>query len=251
MTLDDDTMRQAFARALSHDFASLLRSARQLSAYAREDIVREDADAAMHALGMLDLRLAGMDRFVGDLIRFSRAGQRQPDYEQFSLSELAEMVFRKQCAHSNARLSLAIDQDQVVADLVTMRTVFDELFRNAIVHHPEPADLVLHVETSQALGNNATMLAISDNGKGVPDNMLGRIVNPFVKLSSGRNTPGLGLAVIERELAAMGARLQFRSARPGLAAVITLPDFAELVTDPRRPAIEPLDSAEPPRLRLV
>ncbi len=248
--IEEHSQRQVFARALSQDYASLLRSARQLSAYVREDLLRDDPDAAMHALGMLDLRLAGMDRFVNDLIRYCRAGQRHVTPEQFSLTELAEIVFRKQNVHPGAELVVSIAQDQIVADLSAMRMVLDELFRNAITHHPNPSSLQIHIESSAAMGTG-TLIVVRDNGVGVPDGMLTKIAQPFVKLSTNGKSAGLGLSIISRELEAMGAQLQFRAGSGGLSAVIVLPAHMTATHDDRRPAIEPLDSQSAPKLRIV
>ncbi|MEO1320349.1 MAG: hypothetical protein AAFV30_07235, partial [Pseudomonadota bacterium] len=64
----DDNDTEAFSRLLSRDVAALVRSARQLSGYVREDVLRGDVDAAMQALGLLDVRLAGLDRFVAEYL---------------------------------------------------------------------------------------------------------------------------------------------------------------------------------------
>ena len=73
-----DTDTRAFERTLARDVAGLLRAARQLSAYAREDVLRGDVDAAMQALALLDVRIAGIDRFIADFLRYRRAGRRLP-----------------------------------------------------------------------------------------------------------------------------------------------------------------------------
>ena len=248
--IDEFSQREVFARALSQDYASLLRSARQLSAYVREDMLRDDPDAAMHALGMLDLRLAGMDRFVNDLIRYCRAGQREVVPEQFSISELAEIVFRRQNAHPEAKLVLSVTQDQIVADVSTMRSVLDELFGNAIKHHPNSSALELTFESSAAVGAGV-IIAVSDNGDGVPDGMLQQITQPFIKLSTSGKSSGLGLSIVARELESMDAQLQFRKRSKGLSAVIVLPPHMSATRATRRPAIEKLDRSDSPQLRIV
>lgn len=241
--------KQRFARALTQDYVSLLRSSRQLSAYVREDILREDPDAAMHALGMLDLRLAGMDRFVKDLIRYCNAGDRVVTPEQFSLTELCELVFRKQNVHPEARIEFALTQDQVVVDLTVMRSVLDQLFRNAIAHHDNPSTLRISVESSQAVGAGV-IISVRDNGPGVPTPMLTKIAQPFFRIATGGKSAGLGLAIAAAELASINAELQFRPSTGGLNALIVLPEEAVSSVDSRRPEIEPLDSSTP-RLRIV
>ncbi|MFK8053615.1 MAG: sensor histidine kinase [Woeseiaceae bacterium] len=248
---DDNDETQVFARVLSHDLGTLIRTARHLSGYVREDILRGDADSAMHAIGMLDLRLANLDRFVAELIRFYRAGQRAMTLEQFSVSAIVKSVFQKGGFPASAELRLSASHDLVLTDQVMLRTVLKELFENAFVHHPEPAELTIDVDVSQT-PDSRTIVIVRDNGLGLRSLDSKSVFQPFVKNSPRANSVGLGLAICKRELAAVGGEICIQPVKKGLAVALILPTVADLPSQQDRPRIERIDdNDDAPNLRIV
>ena len=246
----DDAVSQAFTRMLSRDVAALVRSARQLSGYVREDVLRGDIDAAMQALGLLDVRLAGLDRFVAEYLRYQRAGQRQPCVEQFGLATLAETVFRRIGPPGSATLAVNADADCVQADRPLAAEVLHEVLHNALVHHPEPERLAVVVDI--AAGQDGRVeVAVSDNGAGIPAGAASRVFEPFVKLSGESGRCGLGLAWCRRALRAAGGYISLRETDGGACVVIGLPvgslSKAVVASDGGAPE----DDDSKPRLRLV
>lgn len=246
---------QLFSRVLSHDLAALVRSARQLSAYAREDVLREDADSAMHAIGMLDVRLANIDRFVSELIRFYRAGDRVYRAEPFSLTELIHTLFKRVCPQPNAELRLMCTRDMMIADRALVEATLHELMKNAATHREKSDDIQITVEVTHA-DDQTVCIGIEDNGPGVPDRFIGQIKHPFVKAStrSGSGAAGLGLAICERELTAAGGTLHVRkgSSGVGLRVEVRMPGGLEAaVRNSGRPTIQPVDASKRPNLKAV
>ncbi len=213
---------QSFARVLSHDMSALIRSARQLSAYAREDVLREDADAAMHAIGMLDVRLANLDRLVAELIRFHRAGQRPLQWETFSISNVLQAEYGKLSAPASARLVLNVAHDSIVGDLTLTRTVLRELLGNALVHHDAPHSMVISVDVARTR-DAGILLHMQDNGPGLPAGTADRVLEPFIKLSGKAGAAGLGLSICKRELEAASGRISIRPHSDGFCVAVTLP----------------------------
>ncbi|MEM7611960.1 MAG: HAMP domain-containing sensor histidine kinase [Pseudomonadota bacterium] len=242
--------QEMFARVLSHDVASLIRSARQLSAYTREDILREDADSAMHALGMLDVRLAHLDRFFVDLIRYYRAGQRHGDVVQFSMTEILREAYSRVSMPASAQLRLSCEVDMVVADITLLRTVLHELFENTLKHHQDPGELIVSVEVAQGK-DQRTMVTISDNGPGVAPSTGSRVLDPFFKVNSRAGSAGLGLSICKRELESAGGSIYVLPSADGFSVGITLPREASARYDERKPSIEPLRKGSTPELKLV
>ncbi len=247
----DDAVSQAFTRMLSRDVAALVRSARQLSGYVRDDVLRGDIDAAMQALGLLDVRLAGLDRFVAEYLRYQRAGQRQPRVEHFGLGALAETTFRRLGAPPGATLAVNADADCVQADRPLAAEVLHEVLHNAFVHHPEPALLAVVVDIA-AGADGRVEVVVSDNGAGIPEGAASRVFEPFVKLSGESGRCGLGLAWCRRALGAAGGYITLREADRGACLVIGLPVGSLSKGDVSvGDGGAPDDDASKPRLRLV
>jgi signal transduction histidine kinase len=75
------------------------------------------------------------------------------------------------------------------------------------------------------------VIRVEDAGPGIPDESLGKVLQPFIRLDAARKRDtagmGLGLAIVDRAIRAEGGALDL-SNRPegGLCATIRLPIIA-------------------------
>jgi signal transduction histidine kinase len=65
------------------------------------------------------------------------------------------------------------------------------------------------------------MLAVCDNGPGIPQDILGTLFDPFVTKNKTNGT-GLGLAIVKQYIAAHGGKISV-SNNKGAVFTITLP----------------------------
>jgi len=92
--------------------------------------------------------------------------------------------------------------------------------RNALDHTPPGGRVRIHLQTVP----QAYCLEIIDQGPGVPEQWLERIFLPFERLSEDRAGYGLGLALAQRQVRAIGGRLAARNdEQGGLCMGIWLP----------------------------
>ncbi len=72
-----------------------------------------------------------------------------------------------------------------------------------------------------------SMVEIADQGSGVPETEMGRLLKPFTRMDDARsqaNGAGLGLAIVDRVIQRHGGSLRLRNrAGGGLIVQITLP----------------------------
>jgi signal transduction histidine kinase len=111
----------------------------------------------------------------------------------------------------------------IVARPQALRRVLVNLIDNALKFGTE-VQVKLKVEDE----GGRLVIAIVDNGPGIPEDQLAQVFKPFYRLEGSRNRDsggtGLGLAIAQQLAAAMGASLRL-SNRPqgGLEACISLP----------------------------
>jgi len=69
-------------------------------------------------------------------------------------------------------------------------------------------------------------LSVTDDGPGIPADLREEARRRFVRLDPARSKSGsgLGLALVEAVARLNGGRLELEDARPGLRAVLILPD---------------------------
>jgi signal transduction histidine kinase len=103
-------------------------------------------------------------------------------------------------------------------ELLTQMLV--NLVENALRHTPPGTQvrLVLGSEAGRAV------LAVEDNGPGIPEAERARVLRRFYRLDHSRSTPGsgLGLSLVAAVAELHGAELRLQDAKPGLRVTVTL-----------------------------
>jgi signal transduction histidine kinase len=110
---------------------------------------------------------------------------------------------------------------EITARPVSIRRALANLVENAIAYGGSA-----RVEVRQ--DGQAVEIAVEDDGPGIPEDRLGEVLQPFIRLDNarGRNTAGmgLGLPIVDRAIRAEGGTLRLEN-RPegGLRATMRLP----------------------------
>ncbi|MFK4752385.1 sensor histidine kinase [Oceanobacter antarcticus] len=110
-------------------------------------------------------------------------------------------------------------------DWVLIERAVDNLLRNAIRYSPDAGRLTIRVmEVDQRVD-----ISVTDQGPGVPDDMLERIFSPFTQVDHARSPGaadmgyGLGLALVRRVVELHGGKVIAENVYPGLRVVLQLP----------------------------
>ncbi|MEM9491808.1 MAG: GAF domain-containing sensor histidine kinase, partial [Myxococcota bacterium] len=103
-----------------------------------------------------------------------------------------------------------------------LRTVFLNLLRNAVqaLPHGEPDEHEVHIAW-QAVSSSSIMVTITDSGRGIAEDELKRIFEPFVNGTASRGTAGLGLTLSRAIVMSLGGELSIDSSE-GVGTVVTM-----------------------------
>ena len=108
-----------------------------------------------------------------------------------------------------------------------LRRAVENVVRNAIRHAPEKS----MVEIGLELVGDVAWISVRDFGPGVPDDLLGAIFEPFVRVERDRSRAsggvGLGLAIARRAVGLHRGRIAAQNSHPGLLVRIELPGAVE------------------------
>ncbi len=183
----------------------------------REDRQRDlqDAEGASQALDWLR-------RLIADLLDVGRLEQGifAVSPQPVDLSGLARETAAAFQAGSNA---IKIGGESAVPALVDpdrLRQALENLLSNAVRHSPEGAPVHLDVGLEENGDGRWAVLTVSDQGPGVPPDLLPRLFNRYVR-GSGSSGLGLGLYLASRIAAAHGGSLTVDSP-PGQGACFRL-----------------------------
>jgi two-component system OmpR family sensor kinase len=228
--LEDAFARQrAFASDASHELRTPLTVIRgQLEVLAREP--DPSADDVRRVERLVRTEIVRMERLVEDLLVLARADEREflrrraVDLEPFC-RELVEGF----AASAERRFELdAVPAGTLDADPDRLAQALRNLMRNAI-EHTAPDGLV-RLSASKT-PDGGVVLAVEDDGPGIPADQRERIFDRFHRIDSARTRArggaGLGLAIVRAIVDAHGGRAAAGESPEGGARVqIELPGFA-------------------------
>ena len=222
-----DGVRQV-SNAIAHDLRTPITRAR-----ARLE------DAAAHADNTADLQGA-IERAVTDLdgitavfqalLRISEieAGARRSAFSTMDaaplLADMAEL-YGAVAEENGIRLELQADQPLPMrGDRELIQQAVANLLDNAVKFSPPGGTILLRGEAVAG----GVQVSVTDQGAGIPPEDVQRATDRFYRGETARNTPGFGLGLtLVRAVAQLhGGSLQLHDAKPGLRAVLTLPQAA-------------------------
>ena len=132
-------------------------------------------------------------------------------FESQKRDVVVKMAAPEQCqAHGNAEL---------------LHSAVENVVRNAIRYTAVGTSVDVSLRRE---GNSRLRLVVRDHGKGVPENDLEKIFQPFYRVAEARDREsggvGLGLAIAERVIRVHGGAIRAENAQPsGLQVVIEIP----------------------------
>jgi two-component system sensor histidine kinase KdpD len=217
---ETERVRNILLASISHDFrtplASILGSATSLIEYGGK------LDEGMKAdlLEQIRSEAVGLDTMVRNLLSITRidAGQLELRKDWVDLREAAYRVTNAAKRRDMARqfeMQLASDLPVVFADTTLVDQVIFNIIDNAMTH--TPAGSMVHLRGSYDKAVDAVILEITDDGPGVPAEVLPRIFDKFASWraypsKSGRGEgSGLGLAIAKGIMEAHGGTIAAES----------------------------------------
>lgn len=227
---ETESLRAALLSSVSHDLRTPLVSI----IGAATSLV--DADEALGQSGRRSMaetiRDEGerLNRYVQNLLDMTRLGYgalkvaRQPVDLREVVGRALRRLDRDLAGHRIVR-HLPASLTEVSGDAVLLEQVVTNILDNAVKYAPAGSAVTLSAEES----GSEMVLAISDEGPGIPENDRARVFDMFFRVRAGDGQPGgtgLGLAIAKGIVDAHGGSIRAEPARKdgsGTRIVMTLP----------------------------
>ena len=190
----------------------------------------EDEEEREEMLDRIEQDTIQLDSMLERILTVARleSGQHKPKLELLSLNDVVDNVLldaRFEAAAMKVVVNYAGNSDiPLKGDAGLLRSAVENVVRNAIFYSGEGGkiDVVLRRENSTAV------LAVRDNGPGVPEHALPLLFKPFYRVDDARGTTtggmGLGLAIVRNAVAVHGGSVSARNLPPhGLEVELRLP----------------------------
>jgi len=189
-------------------------------------LARPEASVTMHEhLDRIETESARLDHLVGQILSLSYMDtiQKIDMPGVISLSELVVDLLpdvQYEAAQKNSVISTLIGEDCFVqGDEDLIRSAIENILRNAIRYTPVDGRIhveVLPVETS---GEQFSVVRISDDGPGIPEDEIQSVLEPFYRADKARHWQqdgyGIGLAIADRAVNLHGGTVSIRNKADG------------------------------------
>lgn len=219
-----------FLRDVSHELRSPLARLQAALGLARQ----RTGNTITPELDRIEREADCLNELIGQILSLSRleTGMNAPIREPIDLALLLQEVVEDSRLEAQAKGCIidltAPPPATVEGDPALLHSAIENVLRNAIRHTPRETSVTVTLTIQHAGNENACVIRIEDRGPGVPEPMLHKIFEPFVRVGEARDREsggyGLGLAIADRAIRAHRGEIQAAN-RPGggLAVTIRLP----------------------------
>jgi PAS domain S-box-containing protein len=209
--VEANAAKSRFLAAASHDLRQPLHAIAMFLSVLRSD---PPAPRRKTILDNINAAVASMQRMFNGLLDVVRldAGMMTARPETFSLQAAFDALcatFETSAQSKGLRLWVHPTSAVLTTDPVMLQSVLQNLVSNAISYTTRGE---VAIEARQSPGGIA--IEVRDSGCGIPPDRLEDVFREFVRLNRGggsENGMGLGLAIVRRQVAEMGATVDVRS----------------------------------------
>ncbi|MBU6425358.1 MAG: histidine kinase [Rhodospirillales bacterium] len=194
----------------------------------------DDAEAQQRFLGIMAEQAVRMQRVIGDLLSLSKIeiSEHSPPKEMLYLPPLLERIVAGlepilNAQHARLVVVMPPDLPGIPADADQLTQVFTNLLDNALKYGKPGGEIKL---TASAVPDTrfppgGIVVAVEDDGAGIPREHLPRLTERFYRVDKGRSRAiggtGLGLAIVKHAVNRHRGRLLIDS-EPGKGTVFTV-----------------------------
>lgn len=183
---------ESFTRVASHDLRSPLRAVHSLVSFIREDHPDLE-EGAVYNLARIDQRVDRMNILIDDLLTLARVSDASEKVSTVDFAALVNDVIETVDVPEGFTIETeVIGEPTGELAAVQFKTCIQNLVDNALKHHDR---LDGHVSINVRRRSSDVIVAVHDDGPGIPEQYLKSIFEPFRRLRPDDAAPGSGIGL--------------------------------------------------------
>jgi PAS domain S-box-containing protein len=201
-----------FVYKASHDLRAPLLSILGLLNLSKMD---KEGNASQY-LDLIEKSVLKLDKFLHDLIHYSRNDRRELEFTEINFNEIVEEAqnnirFINQNSNFNFRLHLLNELKQpFYSDQMRMSIILNNLISNAYKYanpKSQQPEVFVRIRSSE----QGIQITVSDNGIGINEKYLDKIFNMFFRASDQSTGSGLGLYLVKNAVEKLSGQIEVQS----------------------------------------
>jgi signal transduction histidine kinase len=197
-----------FVYSVSHDLRAPLSSMKGVIEITEDETQEEDTRAHM---GLLRGSIQKLDRFILDILDYSRNSRLQVKKEKINfkemLNDITENLKHMAGSKSNVEIKVKVNEKKPFeSDKTRLNVILNNLVSNAIrYHNPNVQNpyVSIHIDTSDTEAN----IVVKDNGIGIQKEQHEKIFDMFYRVSENSVGSGLGLYLVKETVARLNGNI--------------------------------------------
>ena len=215
---------EKFAFIASHDLKSPLRNITSFLSLIKRKISLGKTDNLIDDINYASRASKQMYHLIEDILRFSRMKKQEMSFKKLNLNDIlieVILVLEQNLKEKNVEVNINA-LPTIEANPSQMILLFQNLIENGIKYNISTPPII---EISSELVNDEVILAIKDNGIGIPMDYREKVFEMFARLHNQEKYEGtgLGLAICRRIVLAHRGQIDFESTEKGTTFFVRLP----------------------------
>jgi PAS domain S-box-containing protein len=197
-----------FVYVASHDLKAPLRAVKQLAGWIAQDCGDILPEASKTHLSKLQGRIQRMEKFLDDLLIYSRAGRAYyQSLERIDTGALAKEMIEILAPPPGFTFTIQEDMPLLRSYRTPLELVFKSLIDNAIKHHHRAEG---HIQISAQAKGKFIEFTVTDDGPGIDPDFHDHIFQIFQTLKPRDEVEGsgVGLAIAKRAVESQGGTIE-------------------------------------------
>jgi PAS domain S-box-containing protein len=214
------TLKDQFLANMSHELRTPLNAVMGLSEALQEEVYGSLTDKQRESLQTIYHSGQHLLELINDVLDLSKieADKMELQFESTNLEDLSRQclpLVKPQATDKEQTLHFSVSGDvgQINADPRRIKQVLINLLSNAIKFTPGGGDIGIKIVANEQ--ESTVSIAVWDTGKGIPEEQLEILFEPFVQLERHfvreHEGTGLGLALVSRLVEMHGGHIELKS----------------------------------------